>query len=156
MSDDRFISYKYNGNLSTRVNLVKIFILVSIVLFLFWFTTVVNSMLPALLAVAVIIYAFSRGSKGQIIIGKRFLVINDDIVYYKNIASIRVYKKKQFCVIQSKQDKDVYISAQDFPTNARKDFKIERNKKGKFVKVVNKLSENFSVEDQRTLFKYVE
>jgi hypothetical protein len=84
-------------------------------------------------------YAVTSRVSGQIVIGRRFVVVGQDIFYYRNLSQVKVDAAKQTLALFKGSFPVCVIKAEAFPTNARKDDKIAKNRRAKFAKVESKL-----------------
>ncbi len=132
-------AFKYkvdeNSNLTASVTLVAT-ILVSIacvVNFGGWFA-------PTLLVPLVIgIYLIKLGMVKQLVITARYLIVGNSILYYNTVARVQLDRHRQVLTLVSEKGRRLTIEAEKFPTNARKDFKIQANKTAKFDKACEKI-----------------
>ncbi len=86
-----------------------------------------------------LIFAVLAYSPSSITVSNDYLIFGEQLIYFANIAKVVVDEQALSCRIKSRNNKIVMIEADKFPTNARKDFKIKRNKADKFYKVVTKV-----------------
>lgn len=81
-----------------------------------------------------------RGAvKGLIIIGRRFIIVRQEIFYYRNLTKVKVEADKGTITLIKKSYPACVIKVGDFPTNARHEPKITNNRRNKFEKVKTKL-----------------
>ena len=74
-----------------------------------------------------------------ILIGARYLIAGNTVVYYSNIEKAKLGRAKKIFTITTEQGRTPEIKADNFPTNARKPDKIQKNKTAKFNKTVEKI-----------------
>lgn len=93
------------------------------------------------LVVAAVVFFRSAFVKGLIVIGRRFVVVNQDIFFYQNLSKVRVESDKGLITLFKQSYPACVIKQADFPTNARHEPKITNNRRSKFNKVQTKLLE---------------
>jgi hypothetical protein len=93
----------------------------------------------------IFIYVKRSGCNKPLLIGSRYLIVGDRIVYYQNITQARLDEEKQTLTISSDRCKNLIIAADKFPTNARKTDKIKANKTAKFEKVTGRILDRLRV-----------
>ena len=74
-----------------------------------------------------------------LMIANRYLVLGDDIVYFRNVSVARLDRSAETLSIFSGRGRSLVISASRFPTNARKPEKIKLNRSNKFSKVAERI-----------------
>lgn len=80
--------------------------------------------------------------KAKIILYERYFMVNSNYIHYLGINKIEKDDKKGRLVVKyfiGDKKEGVVIKREKFPTNARKDFKIEANRRAKFEKVSEKI-----------------
>jgi hypothetical protein len=113
-----------------------IFLIVILVLFL---AIAVHWTFLFLLVVLLIATSVSKGRNRSITLDSKFLVICGKVIWYHNIEKIIIDKGKQEMLVKTKDSPVILINSTHFPTNARKDVKIQKNKAGKFFKTSEKI-----------------
>jgi hypothetical protein len=58
------------------------------------------------------------------------------VIHYGNLQKIVIDEKRLTCVLRSHGGHTIAIEAEKFPTGARKEFKVKRNRANKFYKAV--------------------
>lgn len=108
---------------------------------------------PALfsLIVPLLIWAYLANKHPGLIIADRFLIVGSRILYYQNLALVRVNNGAETIVLQALDGSTMRIEGQLFPTNARKPDKISKNKSDKFNKVADKLVSKIKAVSPETL-----
>ena len=86
-----------------------------------------------------IIHLIRTGAQKGLIIGTRYLIAGDAIIYYGTVARAQLDRKRLVLTLVSERGKRLMIEAGKFPSNARKDFKIKANQQAKFDKAVEKI-----------------
>ncbi len=89
-------------------------------------------------AVAAVIFWALRLPKKQIRLGVRYAIVGNTIVYFRNVRRMEL-KAGHALTLYWGQDRSLKIEQSRFPTNARKDEKIAKNKAAKFEKVSGKI-----------------
>jgi hypothetical protein len=92
-----------------------------------------------LIPVGIFVYIKRSGISKPLLIAGRYLILGDRIVYYRNVSQVRLDKQKQTLTINSDRGRNLVISADKFPTNARKPDKIRINRTAKFDKVSERI-----------------
>jgi hypothetical protein len=146
-----FAAYKYDRKAGMPLRLPQLVVLSVITLAFVAFDWPLLPAVP-ILAVVVLVWGFvtAPSMRRKIIITNRFIIVADKVVYFQSIKKVQVTPER--CVIHSKQE-SCTIEADLFPTNARKDWKIARNKKAKLEKVVDKLKSVFPTEALPGIFE---
>lgn len=142
MAAKEFAEYKYNAGVASGKTFKYVLIwLLAIGVFVLCIALVMPVLL-ALLIVPVVLGVFNArsASPNSILIGGRYLVVGNDVVYYNNIDKAHIDKKNRVFTIKTGLGKTVEIKAENFPTDARKPDKIANNKAGKFDKVAEKIA----------------
>jgi hypothetical protein len=96
-------------------------------------------LLLLLVPVGVGIYIKYSGCDKPLVIASRYLILGDRIIYYRNVARASLDKSAQTLTITPERGGALVITAEKFPTNARKPDKIRINKTAKFEKVADKI-----------------
>lgn len=91
------------------------------------------------IVVFVIVIKFFAKSNKAITLHNQFMIMGDRVLYFKNIAEIQVRGENNVIELIPRNGESVKIQQRFFPTNARKDWKIAKNKRAKFIKVGDKL-----------------
>lgn len=78
----------------------------------------------------------------KILVGNRYVIIGEKVIYYNNLAGVQF--GSEYYEMITKTNKRYKIEMERFPTNARKSWKIEKNRKTKFEKITTKISENIT------------
>lgn len=90
------------------------------------------------LIIGIIIYsAVTR----NIMIGPRYLLCGQTIVYYANVVRITLYRNGSVLELHTAKGKAFILESDKFPTGARHEPKITKNKTDKFKKVSKKIVE---------------
>ena len=84
-----------------------------------------------------IILAFFVWPKKRIRLGARWLLCGNKIVYYGNVSRMTLQPGKSLALYAGR--KQFVLERDRFPTNARKDHKVQANKTAKFDKVSAKI-----------------
>lgn len=87
----------------------------------------------------IVVYIRRSGCSKPLLIASRYLILGDRIVYYRNVARASLDNGAQTLTIIPDRGGALVISAEKFPTNARKPDKIRINKTAKFEKVADKI-----------------
>lgn len=135
-------TYKYN--VSAKSSLICYnslpYVILVIVIGLIIYLAITQHILFIATLIPLWIIIFGYGKKNEAVtIDLNFMVLGSDIIWYQNIEEIDIHKHTNTMHICTKDSQKFIISSEDFPTNARKDFKIKRNKEGKFLKVSEKI-----------------
>lgn len=69
----------------------------------------------------------------------RYLICGKDIIYFSNVCRLKRFATMGLLQIDTDQNKTLIIKRENFPTNARKNHKIQLNKQKKFDKVSEKI-----------------
>jgi hypothetical protein len=96
-------------------------------------------LLLLLVPVGVFVYIKRSGIARPLLIASRYVILGDRIIYYRNVTRACLDKEKQTLTINPARGAELVISAEKFPTNARKPDKIRINKTAKFEKVADKI-----------------
>jgi hypothetical protein len=99
-------------------------------------------MLLLLVPVGIFVYVRRSGISKPLLIASRYLILGERIIYYQNVTQARLDKTKQTLTINSGKGGNLVITADKFPTNARKPDKIRINKTAKFEKVTSRIIES--------------
>ncbi len=102
-------------------------------------------LLLLLIPAGIFIYIKRTGISKPLLIGSRYLIVGDRIVYYQNVTQARLDEEKQTLTISTDRSKNLVIAAEKFPTNARKTYKIKANKTAKFEKVTGRILDRLRV-----------
>lgn len=139
MENREFAVYSYDaGGRGKRVLLV-VAILSAILAVIFASMFSPWCLLLLLLPVAIIIHMARAGYDKSLLIGNRYLILGDCILYFANVSSARMDKAGQTLTLMSERGKKLVVAAEKFPTNARKADKIRVNKSAKFEKVTARI-----------------
>lgn len=133
-----FASYGYqvDSRMNTLVSIAVLSAFIAIPcagIFTPWF------LLLLLIPAGIFIYVKRTGISKPLLIGSRYLIVGDRIVYYQNVTQARLDEEKQTLTLSSDRCKNLVIAAEKFPTNARKSEKIKINKTAKFEKVTGRI-----------------
>jgi hypothetical protein len=93
----------------------------------------------AFLAIFGISVLVRSSPKKQILVGPRYLICGAEILYYANVVSGNLDSNHGVLRLATASGQEFRLEKNRFPTNARKDFKIELNKNAKFAKVSGKI-----------------
>ena len=139
MENREFAVYSYQ--LDSRVMILN-FVVGVTALLAFMSGAVVSRwcFLLLLLPAGILLYAKRAGYDKSLLIGSRYLILGDRILYYQNVSRANLDKEKQTMTITFSKGKDLVIVAAKFPTNARKPEKIRINKANKFEKVTDRIT----------------
>lgn len=154
MSKAEFGIYKYKvpseymiSGSNTFENFIKIslYIIITFSIFKFWLINIEFASIFIILSIIIGITMLKGIGKSnyKIFVGNRYIIIGEKIIYYSNLAEIQISNNgsRNYEMI-SKTNKRYKIELDRFPTNARKSWKIEKNKKEKFEKITTKISNN--------------
>lgn len=154
MSQTEFGIYKYNAPTEYMISgssafknfiIIILYVIITFSLFKFMVDKTEFAFI-FLFASFVIGLTFLKGigkSNHKIFIGNRYVIIGEKIIYYNNLAGIQISGDgSRIYEMISKTNKSYKIELDRFPTNARKSWKIEKNKKDKFEKITTKISNN--------------
>ncbi|HIJ80899.1 MAG TPA: hypothetical protein HPP76_04240 [Desulfuromonadales bacterium] len=97
-----------------------------------------------LIPIGIVIQIKRGGYSKPLVIGSRYLILGERIVYYRTITQARLDKEKQTLTITPHHGQPFVIAAEKFPTGARKDFKIKANRTAKFDKVSGRILERLN------------
>ncbi len=138
MENQPFGRYKYNCGKSISVKSVAIIILllVSVITLAIVFSALFLLLLP--LPVILLAREYKRLGN-EIVITSRYLVVGDQIIYYRNVVSYSRNDLQRTLAIRTEDGSETFICAEKFPTDARKKHKIVANTTAKFNKVSEKL-----------------
>lgn len=144
MENREFASYGYqvDGRMNMLITIAVLSAFIAIPctgIFTPWF------LLLLLIPVAVFVYVKRTGCNKPLMIGSRYLIVGDRILYYQNVTQARLDGDKQTLTISSDRCKNLVIAAEKFPTNARKTDKIKINKTAKFEKVTGRILDRMRV-----------
>jgi len=93
----------------------------------------------------------SIGKKNEsITLDMKFMIIGNDIVWYQNIEKVVAHKERRELYLDIKGTRRIRICSTNFPTNAKKDFKIKKNQDGKFFKVSQKIIDKVQAASPKT------
>jgi hypothetical protein len=92
-----------------------------------------------LVPVGIAIYIKKSGYSKPLLIGSRYLILGDRIIYYRNVSRAFIDKDAQTLTVVCERGQPLVISAEKFPTNARKPDKIRINRTAKFEKVAGRI-----------------
>ena len=84
------------------------------------------------------IVLFATWPKRKLSLGARYLLCGNTVVYYANVRKM-ILRPGQDLVLKWGEDGTFMLEQDKFPTNARKDAKIQKNKAAKFEKVSNNI-----------------
>jgi len=96
-------------------------------------------LLLLLVPTGIFVYIRRSGISRPLLIGSRYLILGDRILYYRNVDRAVLDQSRQTLSISSDKGRSIVICAEKFPTNARKADKIRINKGAKFEKVADKI-----------------
>ncbi len=142
---EEFLVNKGNGFLKIMFFLLYCFMLYLLFLFLVNITELTYMIIFILGFIGLGILKGIGSSNKKIFVGNRYVIIGEKIIYYNNLAGVELSAdgSSSYEMI-TKNNKRYKIEMDKFPTNARKSWKIEKNKKDKFEKITGKISENIS------------
>lgn len=140
MAANEFATYGYKidnrMNLLVGVSIAAVFLAIPLSAGLSgWF------LLLLLVPAGAIIYAKRSGMTRPLVIATRYLILGERIVYYRNVTRAALDRERQVLTISPARGPALTISADKFPTNARKPDKIKANRSAKFVKVADRIVE---------------
>lgn len=95
-------------------------------------------------------------SSTGIIVSTKYLVFGNHVVVYDNIKLITIDENKKRCGVRRKNDKRLVIAAEKFTTNARKGWKVKKNKEEKFYKVVTKILDSALAENPNIIVQIID
>jgi hypothetical protein len=138
MESREFASYGYQADNSMNrlvgTAIVSVFITIPLAAGVsVWFLSLL------LVPVGIYVYVKRSGISKPLLIAGRYLILGDRIMYFRNVTQVRLDKQKQILTISAGKGADLVISADKFPTNARKPDKIRINKTAKFDKVCERI-----------------
>jgi hypothetical protein len=87
--------------------------------------------------IATVIFWMVRLPKQQIRLGTRYAIVGNTIVYFRNVRKMELRAGE--LILHWDKDRRLRIEQSRFPTNARKQDKIAKNKAAKFEKVTGKI-----------------
>lgn len=93
------------------------------------------------LLVLAFISAMLFSSGPGIIISSKYFVFGKKTFMYENVASIFIDEKNLKFILKNNTGKTVHIVADNFNTNANKEWKIKNNKRKKFINVISKITD---------------
>ncbi len=113
----------------------------------FWWLAIITTIISIVTIVGpllCLIFFFFWGSailgrNSRILVCNRYFIMGDIIIYYNNLVEVKLDVKQKVFQLMTKGGEKHRIEAKFFPTNARKSWKISRNRKAKFEKVTTKL-----------------
>lgn len=77
----------------------------------------------------------------RLYIGPRYLICGEALIYFGNVVQVDLDPAAGTLTLVSANQRSLVLERDSFPTNARKDFKVARNKAAKFDKVTAKIVE---------------
>ncbi len=92
----------------------------------------------------IVIHIKRSGISKPLVVASRYLILGDQIVYYRSVTRVHLDKGRQTLTISPSKGKPLVISADKFPTSARKIDKIKANQAVKFGKVSGKIIERLN------------
>lgn len=137
--------YKYKERAESSVIFVGILpyvVVTSLFLLVFYLSLEVHLAFLLLFLVFWFIYKNLSEKNESITVDSNFFIYCGKIIWYQNIEQIVLHKGKQELLIKPLVEEGITINSANFPTNARKDFKISRNKAEKFFKISGKIIKN--------------
>ena len=140
MAAKEFAEYKY-GTATNYSKGILNFIAVSLAIGIIFTAINLNPFAIALILIPIIIIVLNKGSApgNSILIGERYLIIGNNVIYYNNIEKAKHDKNSEKLILSTGDGKSFEINAASFPTNARKPEKIKKNKTDKFQKTLDKI-----------------
>jgi len=96
-------------------------------------------LLLLLVPVGILVYIKRSGCSKPLLITSRYLILGDRIMYFGNVTRASLDKEKQTLTISTDKGRSLTITADKFPTNARKPDKIRLNRSAKFDKVSGRI-----------------
>lgn len=138
MDTSKFAAWKYKhegkGVRSTiqKIAALSFFVAAIVLYFNFRFPPV---SIGLCIIAAVILLFTSR----KIFIGPRYLICGHTILYYNNIVRMSLDEASGKLLLVTASNQNFTLQRENFPTNARKDEKIKRNKAAKFTKVAQSI-----------------
>lgn len=156
MQNLKFGQYKYNVPQEYLYNqsnafLKIVFILLYIITLFIIYTVLINItesvyiLLGILVFTGILFLKRLSNPNNKILITDRCVIIGEKVIYYNNLARASInHNDSSIFDIVTKNRKHYVIETDRFPTNARKSWKIEKNKKNKFEKITNKILENIA------------
>lgn len=90
---------------------------------------------PVAIALAAIGLLALLYSRKKILLGPRYLICGNDIVYYGNVVRLELDEAAGSLLLVTASEQSFVLEREKFPTNARKAEKIARHKAAKFSKV---------------------
>ncbi|MCK5829620.1 MAG: hypothetical protein KAH20_04900 [Methylococcales bacterium] len=135
--------YKYNAMVKHRSWKEYAISFVPFVIFLIIF--LIKPLTPVFFFGIVISIALGfalLNNHNHIAISPRFFIIGDRVILYRNVVSLFVKGSMGTALFIETRNGDKYsIEKNNFTSNARKSWKIEKHQKAKFIKVVTKILE---------------
>lgn len=149
MAKKDFASYKYNTPTGSAVSigtlvrhkLFMLLLLLAVGAAVYFFPHGLFALMVPLIA-----YLFIRSSQNCLIIGNRYLINGNQIIYFKTIQRLVKTQSGQTLKLIGHSGNAVTIEQDRFPTNARKPQKIAINKRNKFNKVCDKIISRMALE----------
>ncbi len=89
----------------------------------------------------------------MLFVSSRYLIMGDRIIYYNNLEEVVVKSSPQRYELIPKNGSKHSIHASSFPTGARKEWKIAKNRKEKFDKITGKISNHIRENAPHVTFK---
>ncbi|MBI1891858.1 MAG: hypothetical protein HYS18_14520 [Burkholderiales bacterium] len=140
MSSTINAAYKYQHEDGTRLTgkhflIMAAAVLTEILLFLFF---------PPAGFVMVVVWLIVLGiawPKKKICLYPRYFICGDTIIYYRRVSKLTLMPEQGVLSLTWGNQKSFQLKRDNFPTAARKDFKIAKNKQLKFDKVSGKIIE---------------
>jgi hypothetical protein len=93
-----------------------------------------------IIPVVIVIQLVRSGNSRPLLVARRYLILGERIVYYRNILRAVIDHREQTLTLSSERSQPLVIAADKFPTNARKPDKIKANRNRKFNDVAARVS----------------
>ncbi len=116
-----------------------------------WYSIKMKMLYALLGYIPVLIFWFVLSGKNNgITVAGKYVIIGDEVFFYKNMSKVEISGSKLQCHIQTANNRSGKIEAVKFKSNAQKDFKIKNNQKQKFTGVVKKMLEKMKEDAPET------
>lgn len=135
--------YKYQARPFNRHTSYVVYILICVwllLLFLSFFIWQVGPVFLTLLltGIALMVYRSKKSAINMILLQPSFVVVGNRLLYYRAIDQVLVDADKGICEFKASKE-TLFIERRLFTSNASKQWKIDKAKRERFVKVVGKV-----------------
>jgi hypothetical protein len=134
MDASKFAAWKYKhegkGFRSPKQKIAALSLFVAAILVYYGFHFLPLSIGLCVIAAVILLY-----TSHKIFVGPRYLICGSSILYYNNIVRMSLDEASGKLLLVTASNQNFTLQRENFPTNARKDEKIRKNKAAKFTKV---------------------